>query len=61
MNRAAANLKFALVRLLVRETLARRILDCEGRTFPIIEAEPDSVIVAEVKLRQVTVQVLLCA
>lgn len=47
--------------LAVRETLAARLLDGNGRTIRIVEAKLDPVIVAEVVFRQIPVQVLLAA
>ena len=60
-NRAARCLKTGLVRLPVREALACRILHGNRRTVAIVETEFDTMIVAEIKLSQVPVQMLLFA
>ena len=49
------------MRLTVRETLASRVLDGKGRTFPIVDAERDAVIEPEIEFRQIPVKVLLGA
>jgi hypothetical protein len=54
-NRAALCLKTGLVSEPVRQPLAGRVLDRHGCTFPIVVSEPDSVIVAEIEFRQISV------
>jgi hypothetical protein len=44
-----------------RATLARCVLHGKRGTFPVIEAETNAVIVAEVVFRQIAVQMLLGA
>jgi hypothetical protein len=60
-KRLAAALKSGLVSRPVRETLALSILDGQRRTFPIGNAEGRAVIVAEIKFREIAMQVLFLA
>lgn len=45
--------------LTVRETLARRTYNGARRTFPIVYAEGNAVVVAEIVLGQIPMQMLL--
>jgi hypothetical protein len=60
MNLFAEALKSRFASWPVRETLALDTLHGKHGTFPIIVAESNAVIVAEIKFRQIAVQVLLC-
>jgi len=61
MNRAARYLKTGLVRLPPHEAFAVCALDRRKRSVDIVAAEPDAVIIAEVKFGQVAMQVLFLA
>jgi len=61
MNRFAAWLKSCLVSRAVRETLAFRTLDCKRRTFPVVNAEGGPVVIAEIKFREIAMQMLFFA
>lgn len=46
-------------RLAIRQTLSSRAFDGKVRTFSIANSERDAVAVAEIKLSQIAVQMLL--
>jgi hypothetical protein len=56
MNHLAADLKFGLVRLTIREALVFDALNRKRRTFPVIKAEGSSGVKAEIKFREIAVQ-----
>jgi hypothetical protein len=60
-KRAACLLKSGSISRPVRQPLATWISDSNGRTFPIGKAEGDTVIIAEIKFREIAMQVLLSA
>ena len=61
MNRPARNLYTGLIRLPPHEALAFRAFDRRKRAVDIATAEPDAVIVAEIKFGKVAVQMLFGA
>jgi hypothetical protein len=61
MNRAAWKRNDFSVSRPVRETLAFNALHSKRRTFPIVHTEGNAVIVAEIKFREIAMQMLLIA
>jgi hypothetical protein len=49
MKRSACILKAGLVSLTIRETLAGHLLDGNGRTFRIVEAKLNAMVIAEME------------
>jgi hypothetical protein len=59
--RRISRLKFGLVRLTVRETLASRAFNGKVRAFPIVDAERNAVRRTEIKFQEIAVKMLLSA